>query len=74
MDSYAGFTGYVCTEAAYGKKKLRIKKYPDMCELGLKLTLILCNVSGTKYTDFLKFENIANLCDLKANHVGVSAC
>ena len=37
-DSYAGFTGYVWTEAAYGKKKLRIKKYPDMCELGLKLT------------------------------------
>ena len=37
-DSYAGFTRYVWTEAAHEKKKLRIKKYPDMCGGGLKLS------------------------------------
>ena len=34
-DLSAGFTGYVWTKAASGKKKLRIKKYPDTCGLGL---------------------------------------
>ena len=36
-DSHAGFTGYVWTEAVSGKILLRIKKYPDTCERGLKL-------------------------------------
>ena len=35
VDSYAGFFGYVCTEAVSGKKKLRIQKYPDTSERGL---------------------------------------
>ena len=30
-DSYAGFTRYVWTEPASGKKKLRIQKYSDTC-------------------------------------------
>ena len=37
-DSYAGFTGYVWTEAVSGKKKLRVQKYPDTYGLGLKLS------------------------------------
>ena len=37
-DSYAGFTGYVLTEAVSGKKKLLVQKYPDTCGLGLKLS------------------------------------
>ena len=32
-DSYAEYTWYVWTEAASGKKRLRIQKYPDPCEL-----------------------------------------
>ena len=36
-DSYAGFTGYMWTEAVSGKILLRIKKYPDTCGRGLKL-------------------------------------
>ena len=35
-DTYCGFTRYVWTEAVSGKKKLRIKKYPDICGRGLK--------------------------------------
>ena len=35
VDSYAGFTGYVRTEAVPGKKKLRIEKYPDTSGRGL---------------------------------------
>ena len=34
-DSYAGFTGYVWTEPASGKKKLRIQKYSDTCGRGI---------------------------------------
>ena len=34
-DSYAGFTGYVWTEAVSGKKKLRMEKYSDTCGPGL---------------------------------------
>ena len=39
-DSYARFTGYVWTEAASGKKQLRIQKYPDTCGLGLNETIL----------------------------------
>ena len=39
-DSYARFTGYVWTEAASGKKQLRIQKYPDTCGLGLNQTIL----------------------------------
>ena len=31
-DSYAGFTGYVRTEAESAKKKLRIQIYSDTCD------------------------------------------
>ena len=37
-DSYAGFTGYVWTEAGSAKKKLRIQKYADTCGRGLNLS------------------------------------
>ena len=31
-DSYAGYTGYLWTEAESGKKQLRIQENPDTCE------------------------------------------
>ena len=31
-DSYAGFNGYVWTEAVSGGKSCGFKKYPDTCE------------------------------------------
>ena len=37
-DSYAGYTGYVWTEAEFAKKKLRIQKFPDTYERGLNNT------------------------------------
>ena len=40
-DSYAGFSGYVWTEAMSGKKKLRIQKYPDTCLRGLREGVII---------------------------------
>ena len=35
VDSYAGFTGYVWTEAVPGKKKLRIEKFRILLDEGL---------------------------------------
>ena len=33
-DSSAGYTGYARTVAVFGKKKLRIQKYPHPCGRG----------------------------------------
>ena len=38
-DSYAGFAGYVWTEAESAKKKLRIQKYPDTLWMWPKNTI-----------------------------------
>ena len=38
-NSYAGFTGYVRTEAVSAKKKLRIPRYPATCGRSLKVLL-----------------------------------
>ena len=40
ITSCAGFTGDVWTEAAPGKKKLRIQKYPDTCGRDLMYSFI----------------------------------
>ena len=37
--SYAGYTGYVWTEAESSKKKLRVQKYPDTCGRGFDCPL-----------------------------------
>ena len=38
-DSFAGFTGYVWTEAESAKKKLQIQKYPETLWTGPKNTV-----------------------------------
>ena len=46
-DSYAGFTGYVWTEALSGKEKLRVKKYSDTYRQGLVKQEIASNTIVT---------------------------
>ena len=55
-DSYAGFTRYVWTKAKSGKKKQRIKKYPDTYGRGLNHTQAalepLWGRADTRYVGF----------------------
>ena len=41
VDSYAGYSEYVWTAAESGKKRLRIQKYPDTCELEIMIPTYL---------------------------------
>ena len=52
-DSYAGFTGYVWTEPASGKKKLRIRKYPDTCGRGIGILKHFQAFFPVELSDFL---------------------
>ena len=54
VDSYAGFTGYVRTEAVPGKKKLRIEKYPDTSGRGLIFIPVKLILTG-KVLFFISF-------------------
>ena len=52
-DSYAGFTGYVWTDAPPGKKKLRIQKYPDTCGRGIGILEHFKAFFPVELSDFL---------------------
>ena len=71
-DSYAGFTGYVWTEPASEKKKLRIQKYPDTCGRGIGILSDFKAFLPVELSDFLALvKNRETLEGASFKHLGL---